>query len=198
MPVAHSGVDAEGMAGRGEGGLKGAGLGEGPTGERRRLGAGGVAEADLGIAVLKFFHNFTREGAAAGDLGEVFGHLAEGVGGSMGEEKDGCLVGLGHGFVHPIPIPAPLGIYTRFDDAKGVASTYIRRCIYFCGCSAWGSAGFRSGPDGRLGHDAGTALFPSLIIRVVSRGWTSSHRDEAAMNGDPAKCNYGDSELRSE
>jgi hypothetical protein len=33
-------------------------------------------------------------------------------------------------------VAQPLGIYTRFDDAKGVASTYIQRYIYFSLISA--------------------------------------------------------------
>jgi hypothetical protein len=87
------------MAGGGEGGLERTGLGECPAGKGRGLGTGGFAEADLGVAVLKFFHNFVREGAAAGDLAEVFGHLAEGVGGPVSEEKDSCLVGLRHAWI---------------------------------------------------------------------------------------------------
>ena len=39
--------------------------------------------------MLEFFDDFVREGAAAGDLGEVFGHLAEDVGRAVGEEEDG-------------------------------------------------------------------------------------------------------------
>ena len=66
-------------------------LGDGPLGEGRRFVAGGFAEADLGVAVLEFFDDFLREGAASGDFAEVFGHLAEEVGSSVGEEEDGVL-----------------------------------------------------------------------------------------------------------
>jgi hypothetical protein len=83
-------VDAERMAGGGERLPRAVGLGEGPAGERRSFGAGRFAETDLGVAVLQLFDDLVREGAAAGDLGEVFGHLAEDVGGSVGEKKDGC------------------------------------------------------------------------------------------------------------
>jgi hypothetical protein len=50
--------------------------------------------------VLEFGDDFGGEGAAAGDFGEVFGHLAEGVGGAVGEEEDGG-GGWGHGVVVP-------------------------------------------------------------------------------------------------
>ena len=83
------------MAGGGEGLLEQVGLGEGPAREGRGFDAGGIAQADLGVAVLEFFDHFVREGAAAGDFGEVFGHLAEDVGSSVGEEKDGGGVGIG-------------------------------------------------------------------------------------------------------
>lgn len=51
-------------------------------------------EADLGVAVLEFFDDFCGEGAASGDFAEVFGHLAEDVGGSVGEEEDGFVGGV--------------------------------------------------------------------------------------------------------
>ena len=45
---------------RREGLLEEVGLREGPLGERRGFGAGGFAEADLGVAVLEFFDYFVR------------------------------------------------------------------------------------------------------------------------------------------
>jgi hypothetical protein len=66
-------------------------LGDGPLGEWRGFDAGCFAEADLGVAVLQFFDDFLREGAASGDFAKVLGHLVEDVGGSVGEEKDGAL-----------------------------------------------------------------------------------------------------------
>ena len=68
--------------------MKEVALGEGPAGERWRLLAGDFLEADLGVAVLELFDYGIGEGAAAGDFAEVLGHLAEGVGGSVGEEED--------------------------------------------------------------------------------------------------------------
>jgi hypothetical protein len=109
MPVAHAGVNTERCSGGGEGLLEQMGLRECPPGKRRSFVAGRFAETDLGVAVLKFFHNFFWEAAAAGNFAEVFGHLAEDIGGSVGEEKDGGLVGLQHGFDHPIRT-LPLGI----------------------------------------------------------------------------------------
>ena len=47
-----------------------------------------------GVAVLEFFDDFVGEGAASGDFAEVFGHLAEDVGGSVGEEEDGVVGGV--------------------------------------------------------------------------------------------------------
>jgi hypothetical protein len=115
----------------------------------------------LGIAVLKFFHNFTREGAAAGDLGEVFGHLAEGVGGSMGEEKDGGLVGLGHGLVHPIPIPTPW-LYTHVLMMRKELRARIYDIVYI---SAAVRRGIRraSGPVQMAGWDTTLGLLYSLL-----------------------------------
>jgi hypothetical protein len=48
--------------------------------------------------MLEFGDDRGREGAAAGDFGEVGGHLAEDVGGAVGEEEDsgGGFVGLVH------------------------------------------------------------------------------------------------------
>ena len=82
------------MACCGEGGFEQAGLGEV---QRVRGGdrGGDVAEADLGVAVLEFGDNRGREGAAAGDFGEVLCHLAEHVGGAVGEQEDGGRVVFG-------------------------------------------------------------------------------------------------------
>lgn len=77
------------MAGGCEGKLEQAGLGEGPAGEGWGLGGGGFAEAYLGVAVLEFLDHLARQGAAAGDFGQVLGHLAEDVGGSVGKEENG-------------------------------------------------------------------------------------------------------------
>jgi hypothetical protein len=112
MPVAHAGVDMERCSGGGEGLLEQMGLREGPAGERWSFVAGGFAESDLGVAMLKFFHNFFWKAAAAGDFGEVFGHFAEDVGRSVGEEQDGCGVGLGHAWIIVYCPPPPRGIYT--------------------------------------------------------------------------------------
>ena len=111
MPVAHADVDGERRAGRGERGFERASLGERPAGERRRLLAGGFAEANLGVAVLQLLDHFVRQGAAASDLGEVFGHLAEDVGGSVSEQEDGGLVGLGHASIILHGAPPPPGVY---------------------------------------------------------------------------------------
>ena len=56
----------------------------------------------MGVAVLEFGDDRGREGAAAGDFGEVFGHLAEDVGGAVGEEEDGgrFVVGMIHCGLH--------------------------------------------------------------------------------------------------
>ncbi len=53
------------------------------------LGPGESVRPIWRIAVLQLGDDFGREGAAAGDFGEVFGHLAEGVGRAVGEEEDG-------------------------------------------------------------------------------------------------------------
>ena len=67
--------------------------------------------------MLEFFHNFVREGAAAGDFGEVFGHLAEDVGGSVGEQKDGGWLGLGHAWNIVYSTPSlPLRSPPHFQD----------------------------------------------------------------------------------
>jgi hypothetical protein len=84
VPVAHADVDGEVERFAEELALE-----EGPAGEGRRLGARGFGEADLGVAVLEFFDDGWGERAAVGDVGEVLGHLAEGVGGAVGEEEDG-------------------------------------------------------------------------------------------------------------
>lgn len=88
MPVAHAHVNAERCSGGGERLLEQMSLGEGPSGERWSFVAGSFAETYLGIAMLQFFHNFVRERATAGDLGEVFGHLTQDIGSSVGEQKD--------------------------------------------------------------------------------------------------------------
>ncbi len=110
VPVAHRHVDGQRRASGDEGGFERTGLGEGPAGEGRGFIAGFSTEADLGVAVLQFLDDLMREGAAAGDFAEVFGHLAEAVRGSMSEEQDGCSVGLGHAWIilywHP-PSPDP-------------------------------------------------------------------------------------------
>ncbi len=83
---------------------------EGPAGEGWAFGERFFLEADLGVAVLELFDDFFGEGAAAGDLAEVLGHLAEAVGGAVGEEEDG---GVGrvarsvHRFIYGIT-PSPL------------------------------------------------------------------------------------------
>jgi hypothetical protein len=95
VPVAHGCVDRERMACGGEGGFEQAGLGEGPAGEGWGIEGGDVAKTNLGVTVLEFGDNRGREGAATGDFGEVLCHLAERVGGAMGEQEDGGRVGLG-------------------------------------------------------------------------------------------------------
>ena len=96
MPVAHADVDwpAEEFA-------EHAALQEGPVGERRAGGQAVIAEARLGfgeanfgVTVLQFFDDFLRHGAAAGDLLQILGHLAEFVGGAVGEQENcGALAG---------------------------------------------------------------------------------------------------------
>src|SRR6185312_12237404 len=71
-----------------ESSFKKAALGERPSGERRRLGSRFIAEADGGVAVLEFGDDFGGHRATAGDLGEVVSHLAESVGGAVGEKED--------------------------------------------------------------------------------------------------------------
>ena len=107
VPVAHARVDRQRMTGSGERGFERAGLREGPAGERRRFNSGLVAETNLGVAVLEFFHHFMREGATSGDLGEVLGHLAEDVWGSVGEEQDGGVAGLRHAWIILYWTPSP-------------------------------------------------------------------------------------------
>jgi len=99
MPVTHGHVDAQGMAGGSEGRFEQMGLGEGPAGEGWGLGCGGLAEADLGVAVLEFGDDRGRERAAAGDFGQVLGHLAEDVGSAVGEEEDSGRGWLGHAWI---------------------------------------------------------------------------------------------------
>jgi hypothetical protein len=96
MPVAHGDVDGQRSAGGRERFSEAVGLGEGPASKRRRLRAGLFPEADLGVAVLEFLDNLLGEGAATGDFGEVFGHFAEDVRSSVGEEENGGVVVLGH------------------------------------------------------------------------------------------------------
>jgi hypothetical protein len=52
VPVAHGNIDRERVTGLLEGNLQQASLGERPSGEGWGLGAGCVAETDLGVAVL--------------------------------------------------------------------------------------------------------------------------------------------------
>ena len=69
----------------------------GPSGRRSAAEAGlGFGEADLGVAVLEFFDDLGRHGAAAGDLLKILGHLAELVGRAVGEQEN-CGA-LAHGF----------------------------------------------------------------------------------------------------
>jgi hypothetical protein len=91
---------------------------EGPAGEGRAFGEGFVFETDLGVAVLEFFDDFVGEGAAASDFAEVFGHLAEAVGSSVGQQEDGGIagriVGSVHRFIH--------GITPSLFDAARISS----------------------------------------------------------------------------
>ncbi len=98
MPVSHCDVDRHHVAGLLEGKLEQAGLFQRPAGEGRGLGAGRVAEADLRVAVLQLGDNMGWEGPSAGDFGEVLGHLAEDVRGTVGEQEDGGggIYGLAH------------------------------------------------------------------------------------------------------
>ena len=95
VPVAHADVDRAADLGGQE-----FGLAECPAGEWRAFGEGIVAETDFGVAVLQFFDDRRRHGAAGGDPGEVFGHLAEDIGGAVGEEEDGFF----HRLVYGIPL----------------------------------------------------------------------------------------------
>ena len=61
-------------------------LGERPAGKRWSFGAGDFAETNLSVAVLEFFDDLLRKGAASGNFAKVFGHFAEDVGGSVSEE----------------------------------------------------------------------------------------------------------------
>ena len=88
VPVAHGGVDGEGIAAGSKGLFEEKGQGEGPTGERWWFFAGDFLQADLGVAMLEFFDDLVGEGAAASDLGEIAGHFTEDVGGSVGKEEN--------------------------------------------------------------------------------------------------------------
>ncbi len=89
MPVTHAYIDllaeqfTEHLA-----------LEEGPAGEGWAFGEWLFAEADFGVAMLEFFDDLGGHGAATGDLLEILGHLAELVGGAVGEqENSGTLAG---------------------------------------------------------------------------------------------------------
>jgi len=83
VPVAHADVDRSAdML------LQEFGLSQGPTGQGRLFGQRFVAQADFSVAVLEFFDDVLGHGAAVGDFGEVFGHVVEDVGGTVGEEED--------------------------------------------------------------------------------------------------------------
>jgi hypothetical protein len=86
VPVAHAYVD-----GRASFIFEEFGLAEGPVGEGRPFGQRLLFEADLGVAVLELLDDVLGHGAAAGDVTEVFRHLAEPVGCAVREEKDGGL-----------------------------------------------------------------------------------------------------------
>ena len=102
VPVAHADIDA-GAEGFGQQ----AALPQGPAGEGRAFGEGFIAEADGSVAVLELGDDLFGEGSAAGDAGEIVGHFAENVGGSVSEEEDGAGVGRGKifDFKHDPPIP---------------------------------------------------------------------------------------------
>jgi hypothetical protein len=112
------------MAGGRDGLLEEISLGEGPLRKRRRFGARSFAETDLGVAVLKLFHNFWREGTTAGHFGEVFGHLAEDIGSSVGEEQDCSGVGLGHAWI------ILYWYFTSADDQKWVGFVVVLASVY--------------------------------------------------------------------
>src|SRR5580698_1904730 len=92
VPVAHADVD---LAGGGF--FKEFGLAEGPAGKGRALGQRLFFQADFGITVLELGDDVGRHGAAAGDVLEVVGHLAEAVGRAVCEEEDG---GAAHGYFY--------------------------------------------------------------------------------------------------
>ena len=122
MPVAHADVDGLGLSGGGEELVEELALQEGPAGERWAFGEWCVAEADLGVAVLELFDDVLRHGAAAGDLVEVGGHLAEDVGRAVGEEKYG---GFGGG-LHAVSIVYP--VCDRFGLRVGSEYVVLRVC----------------------------------------------------------------------
>jgi len=64
-------------------------------GQRRWFRTRLILQADLRVTVLQFCDDFSGEGTAACNFGEVVGHLAEGVRGAVGEQEDGG-VGWGH------------------------------------------------------------------------------------------------------
>ena len=84
VPVAHADVDRQV-----DGGGEVAALLEGPASEWRTFGERRLLEADLGVAVLELFDDGLGQGPAVGYLGEIFSHLGEDVGGSVGEQEDG-------------------------------------------------------------------------------------------------------------
>ena len=124
VPVAHADVDGlipEGL-------LKEAALLESPLREWRAFGEWGCLKTDLGVAVLELLDDVLREGTAAGDLGEVFGHLGEDVRGAVGEEEDG--LGFGHGLSFQLRAKAgrPGSRFTSHSSRWG--------------CDEWGTGAF--------------------------------------------------------
>jgi hypothetical protein len=102
-----------------------AGLLEGPAGEGWASGEGFFLEADLGVAVLELLDDFFGKGAAAGDLAEVLGHLAEAVGGAVGEEEDGGVgrvVGSVHQSIYGITPSPPVDPDRIFESPRCVAT----------------------------------------------------------------------------
>ena len=104
------------------------------TSMRVRLGLGLSLAAFATLAardasattVLELGDNLGREGAAAGDFGEVLGHLAEGVGGAVGKQEDGGGAGFGHGRVIPILLPYARCLTCaggRYSDLKVTSPT---------------------------------------------------------------------------
>jgi hypothetical protein len=102
---------------------------------------GGFRDFECAVHLVGAFADADREdGTDAGGVGagEDSGEFVRGVHVEMGVRVDE-----GHGLGSRFEVRGkaeaagvwevaqPLGIYTRFDDAKGVASTYIRRFSLF-------------------------------------------------------------------